>query len=46
MTRIQREYDELANMYDKLAVELRDETWLPLENEALAKFEYSLGASR
>lgn len=33
---LEREYDELANMYDELAAELRDESWLPLENEALA----------
>lgn len=38
------EYDSLADMYDELAAELADETWVPLENEVLLQFERGLEA--
>ncbi len=41
--RLAREYDELATLYDELATELSDETWLPLENEALLRTERQIG---
>lgn len=37
--RLARDYGELAEHYEELAAELADETWLPLENEALATTE-------
>ena len=39
--KLARDYDELAEQYEELAAELADETWLPLENEALAAAENS-----
>ena len=38
-----RDYDGLAALYDELAGELADETWLPLENEALLHTELHIG---
>ena len=38
------DYDQLANIYDELAEELADETWLPLENEALLRTEEKVGS--
>jgi hypothetical protein len=37
--KLARDYDELAEQYEELAAELADETWLPLENEALSTTE-------
>ncbi len=41
-TQLEQEYEDLAAMYDELAAELADETWLPLENETLLHFEQNL----
>ena len=40
--RLDSDYSDLADHYDELAAELADEIWLPLENEALLRFEEDL----
>lgn len=37
-----QEYEELAAMWKELAEDIAEEKWLPVENEALLKFEKSL----
>ena len=37
-----KQYEELAAMWNELAEDVADEKWLPVENEALSKFEKAL----